>query len=88
MVVAIIDIAVGPGGGFGGPGCDFAVLVAVVAGHCFYYYRNHPQDHQNHHQDPLMRLPRVFRLSEYSSRRKNVLSLSFFLSAFLDKENQ
>ena len=34
MVVAIIDIAVGPGDG---PGGEFLVFVAVVACHYFYY---------------------------------------------------
>ena len=57
MVVAIIDIGGGPGGGFGGPGGgfggpggDFTDSRGSGKPLLLLRLKNHPQDHQNHHQ--------------------------------------
>ena len=51
VVVAIIDIAVGPGGGFGGPGGGFSGNRSSGKPLLLLKLKNHPQDHQNHYQD-------------------------------------
>ena len=58
MVVVIIDIVGGPGGGFGGPGAGFGGPGGGFSGSrssgkplLLLRLKNHPQEHQNYHQD-------------------------------------
>ena len=61
VVVTIIDIGGGPGGGVGGPGGGFGGPGGGFSDNrsggkplLRQKTKDHPQDHQNHHQDPLL----------------------------------